>query len=371
MLESARWFGSPTELSIAKLRMSMSVFTDTAFDDHERVLFCRDATTGLQAIIAIHSTALGPAAGGCRTWNYANETEALHDVLRLSQGMSYKNAMAGLTFGGGKAVIMKTSDFNGSDALYERFGRFVDTLNGDYITAEDVGMTEQIMQTIARTTKHVTGLPTEGGKAGGDPSPKTAFGIFCGVEAAVRFKLNRDTVSGLSVAVQGVGNVGYQLCKLLYEGGASLKVSDIDDERVQRVCDEFGATRVALNDVLYQPVDVLAPCALGAILNGTTIPKIQAAIIAGGANNQLETLADGQRLTDAEILYAPDYVINSGGIINVSCEYKGDVEDEAAMQLVAEIGPRLVRIFEESAKNGDPTNVIADAQARQIIAAAG
>ncbi|MCH8117310.1 MAG: Glu/Leu/Phe/Val dehydrogenase [Proteobacteria bacterium] len=348
----------------------MSVFTDTAFDDHERVLFCSDAKTGLQAIIAIHSTALGPAAGGCRMWNYASDAEALHDVLRLSQGMSYKNAMAGLHFGGGKAVIMKTSDFNGSDALFERFGGFVDTLNGDYITAEDVGMTVQIMQTIARTTKHVTGLPTAGGKAGGDPSPKTAFGIFCGIEAATRFKLDRHDVSGLSVAVQGVGHVGYHLCKLLVEAGASLKVADIDDARVQRISDEFGATGVGPDEILYQSVDVLAPCALGAILNRTTIPKLQTAIIAGGANNQLETLEDGQRLADAGILYAPDYVINGGGIINVACEYDGDIGDEGVMQLVAEIGPRLMGIFEEAARKGEPTNVIADAQARQIIAAA-
>lgn len=348
----------------------MSVFADTAFDDHERVLFCSDAKTGLQAIIAIHSTALGPAAGGCRMWNYASAAEALHDVLRLSQGMSYKNAMAGLHFGGGKAVIMKTSDFNGSDALFERFGGFVDTLNGDYITAEDVGMTVQIMQTIARTTKHVTGLPTAGGKAGGDPSPKTAFGIFCGIEAAARFKLDRQDVSGLSVAVQGVGHVGYQLCKLLVEAGASLRVADIDDARVQRICDEFGATGVAPDDILNQPVDVLAPCALGAILNRTTIPKLQTAIIAGGANNQLETLEDGQRLADAGILYAPDYVINGGGIINVACEYNGDIGDEGVTQLVAEIGPRLTRIFEEAARKGEPTNVIADAQAQKIIAAA-
>ena len=348
----------------------MSVFTDTAFDDHERVLFCSDAKTGLQAIIAIHSTALGPAAGGCRMWNYASDAEALHDVLRLSQGMSYKNAMAGLHFGGGKAVIMKTSDFNDSEALFERFGSFVDTLNGDYITAEDVGMTVQIMQTIARTTKHVTGLPTAGGKAGGDPSPKTAFGIFCGIEAAARFKLDRHDVSGLSVAVQGVGHVGYHLCKLLVEAGASLKVADIDDARVQRICDEFGVTGVAPDEILYQSVDVLAPCALGAILNRTTIPKLQTAIIAGGANNQLETLEDGQRLADAGILYAPDYVINGGGIINVACEYDGDIGDEGVTQLVAEIGPRLTGIFEEAARKGEPTNVIADAQARQIIAAA-
>ncbi len=348
----------------------MSVFTDSAFDDHERVLFCRDAATGLQAIIAIHSTALGPAAGGCRMWSYANDAEALHDVLRLSQGMSYKNAMAGLHFGGGKAVIIKSSGCNGSDALFERFGRFVDTLNGDYITAEDVGMTVQIMQTIARTTKHVTGLPTENGKAGGDPSPKTAFGIFSGIEAAVRFKLDRNTVSGLSVAVQGVGHVGYHLCRLLSEAGASLKVADIDDARVRKVCDEFGAKKTAPDDILYQSVDVVAPCALGAILNATSISKLQAPIIAGGANNQLETLADGQRLADAGILYAPDYVINAGGIVNVACEYEGDIGDDGVMKLVAEIGPRLTGIFEEAARKGEPTNVIADAQACQIITAA-
>ena len=193
---------------------------------------------------------------------------------------------------------------------------------------------------------------------------------FSGIEAAARFKLDRHDVSGLSVAVQGVGHVGYHLCKLLVEAGASLKVADIDDARVQRICDEFGATGVAPDEILYQSMDVLAPCALGAILNRTTIPKLQTAIIAGGANNQLETLEDGQRLADAGILYAPDYVINGGGIINVACEYDGDIGDEGVTQLVAEIGPRLTGIFEEAARKGEPTNVIADAQARQIIAAA-
>ena len=348
----------------------MSVFSDPAFDDHERVVFCRDAPTGLYAIIAIHSTALGPGAGGCRLWNYADDREALNDVLRLSQGMSYKNAMAGLRFGGGKAVIIKTPDFVSSDALYERFGAFVDTLGGDYITAEDVGMTMDIMQMIARQTRHVTGLPPESGKAGGDPSPKTAYGIFCGIEAAVAAKLERDSLEGLRVAVQGAGHVGYYLCKRLHEAGASLIVSDLDESRVQRVCTEFEARRSEPEDVLFQDVDVVAPCALGAVLDEQSIPQIRAAIVAGGANNQLRTPEDGQRLIDAGILYAPDYVINGGGIINVACEYYGDVDDAGVMELVAKIGPRLTKIFDEAARTGEPTNEVADRQARNTIAAA-
>ena len=348
----------------------MSVFSDPAFDDHERVLFCRDEPTGLFAIIAIHSTALGPAAGGCRLWTYADDREALHDVLRLSQGMSYKNAMAGLRFGGGKAVIIKTPDFVASDALYERFGAFVDTLGGDYITAEDVGMTMDVMQRIARQTRHVTGLPPESGKAGGDPSPKTAYGIFCGIKAAVAAKLGSDKLDGLRVAVQGVGHVGYYLCKHLHDAGASLVVSDLDDARVQRVCDEFAATSSPPDEILFQDVDVVAPCALGAILDEQSIPRIKAAIIAGGANNQLRRPEDGSRLTEAGILYAPDYVINGGGIINVACEYYGDVDDAGVMQLVANIGPRLAGIFDEAARTGEPTNVVADRQARKIIAGA-
>jgi len=341
---------------------------DPAFDDHERVVFCRDAATGLNAIIAIHSTALGPAAGGCRLWNYETEDAALHDVLRLSQGMSYKNAMAGLNFGGGKAVIIKTPDFDGSEALYEKFGEFVEGLDGEYITAEDVGMSVSIMETVARRTKHVTGLPRTDSHAGGDPSPKTAFGVFKGIEAAAQFKLDRDDVRGLTVAVQGVGNVGYHLCRYLAGAGAKLIVTDIDDARVAKVCDQFGATAAPLDEILSQDADVFAPCALGAILNEQSIPGLKVSIVAGGANNQLETDADGQRLTDAGILYAPDYVINGGGIINVASEYAGNVEDAEVEKLVAEIGPRLTKIFELAADSGKPTNVIADAQARKLIA---
>ncbi len=348
----------------------MAAFDDSAFDNHERVVFCHDANTGLKAIIAIHSTALGPAAGGTRLWSYANDDEALHDALRLSQGMSYKNAMAGLKFGGGKAVIMKSEGFVGTDALYERYGEFVGQLNGDYVTAEDVGMSVEIMEKVAKTTKYVAGLAQQGGQAGGDPSPKTSFGIFTGIEAAVRFKLGNESVNGLTVAVQGVGHVGYFLCQYLHEAGAKLIVADIDGERVQRVADEFGATGVGLDELLSQDVDVIAPCALGAILNEHSIPRLKSAIIAGGANNQLETLEDGQRLHDAGILYAPDYVINGGGIINVASEYYADATDEEVFDRIAAIGPRLTDIFKESAATGQPTNVVADAQARKIIASA-
>ncbi len=348
----------------------MTVFSDSAFDDHERVLFCRDVDTGLKAIIAIHSTALGPAAGGTRLWNYASDAEALHDVLRLSQGMSYKNAMAGLHFGGGKAVIMKTPDFKGDDAVYERFGEFVDSLGGAYITAEDVGMTVGIMETVARKTRYVTGLPVAPGKAGGDPSPKTAFGILRGIEAAARFRLGRSDLDGLTVAVQGVGKVGYNLCSLLHDAGAKLVVADIEDDRVRLACDNFAATASSFDEILFEPVDVLSPNALGAVLTRTSIPRLQAKIVAGGANNQLETPEDGQRLARREILYAPDYVINGGGIINVACEYEGKLDDAAVMALVAQIGPRLTGIFEAAKLSGEPTNVVADREARRIIAAA-
>jgi leucine dehydrogenase len=347
----------------------MAAFDDIAFDNHERVVFCHDPNTGLKAIIAIHSTALGPAAGGTRLWSYDSDDAALHDVLRLSQGMSYKNAMAGLKFGGGKAVMIRTPDFEPTDALFERYAEFVDQLNGDYVTAEDVGMKVEYMDMIARKTKYVAGVSQQEGKAGGDPSPKTSYGIFKGIEAAVKFKLGSDSVAGLKIAVQGVGNVGYHLCAFLNEAGAKLVVADIDEARVNRVIDEFGANAVGLDELLKQDVDVIAPCALGAIFNERSIPELKTTILAGGANNQLETPADGQRLYDAGILYAPDYVINGGGIINVASEYYGDLTDDEIWDRIAEIGPRLTGIFEESASTGQPTNIVADEMARKIIAA--
>jgi len=346
----------------------MAAFDDSAFADHERVIFCCDAATGLQAIIAIHSTTLGPAAGGTRLWAYESDDAALHDALRLSQGMSYKNAMAGLKFGGGKAVIIKTPDFVGSEALYEKFGEYVDQLSGSYVTAEDVGMSVEIMEIVSRKTKYVSGLSKKEGRAGGDPSPKTSYGIFKGIEAAVEFQLGKDSVAGLTVAVQGAGHVGYYLCQYLSEAGAKLLVADIDDTRVKRVADEFGAKGVALDGILQQEADVVAPCALGAILNERSIPELRTTIIAGGANNQLETEADGQRLSDAGILFAPDYVINGGGIINVASEYYGDMNEDEVMQKVAAIGPRLAGIFAAARDSGRPTNIVAEEQARKIIA---
>lgn len=349
----------------------MAAFEDPAFDDHERVVFCHDAATGLKAIIAIHSTALGPAAGGTRLWAYESDAAALHDGLRLSHAMSYKNALAGLRFGGGKAVIIRSPDFAGTEALYERYGEFVNDLDGQYVTAEDVGMSVEIMEMIARKTRYVSGLSPRDGQAGGDPSPKTAFGIFKGIEAAAAFALDRDAVAGLTVAVQGVGNVGYHLCRYLAEAGASLKVADIDESRVRRASDEFGAEAVGLDDITGCECDVLAPCALGATINERSIPGLQAPVVAGGANNQLETPADGQRLAAAGILYAPDYVINAGGIVNVASEYYGDADDDEVMARVAKIGPRLTGIFEAAGESGKPTNVVADEMAREIIARAG
>ncbi len=348
----------------------MAAFEDPAFDDHERVIFCRDAQTGLKAIIAIHSTALGPAAGGTRLWAYETDDAALHDVLRLAQAMSYKNAMAGLRFGGGKAVIIKGDDFEGSADLYEKYGEFVDQLNGDYVTAEDVGMSVEIMEIVARRTRYVSGLTAKAGHAGGDPSPKTAYGIYKGIESAVRFQLGRNSIEGLKVAVQGVGNVGYHLCRYLSDAGAKLIVSDIDQARVKRACDEFGATPAGVDEIVMQEADVLAPCALGATISAATIPTLKATIVAGGANNQLDTPEDGQRLADAGILYAPDYVINGGGIINVASEYFDDADDDEVMRRVAEIGPRLTGIFESARKSGKATNVVADEMAREIIASA-
>lgn len=345
----------------------MAAFDDPAFDAHEKIVFCHDAETGLRAIIAIHSTVLGPGAGGTRLWAYESDDAALHDVLRLSQGMSYKNAMAGLKFGGAKAVIIKTPDFDGSPALFEKYGEFVDQFNGSYVTAEDVGMSVEIMDLVARRTRYVAGVSKQGGGAGGDPSPKTAYGIFKGIEAAVEFKLGSDSVDGLTVAVQGVGNVGYHLCRYLDDAGAKLVVADMNEERARLARDEFGAETVALDDILFVEADVVAPCALGAVLNEHSIPRLRTTVVAGGANNQLETTTDGQRLRDAGILYAPDYVINGGGIINVASEYYGDADDAEVMRRVAAIGPRLTKIFEEAEKTGKPTNIVADAQARRLI----
>ena len=346
----------------------MSVFDHSEFDQHESVHYFHDAATGLRAIIAIHSTALGPGAGGCRRWQYASDDLALTDVLRLSRGMTYKNAIARLPFGGGKSVILADDATPKSPKLFHAFGRLVESLGGRYITAEDVGCSVEDMRHVREETRHVSGLPKSGDSAGGDPSPVTALGVFLGIESAVRARLGRESLEGIRVAVQGVGHVGLHLCHLLHEAGASLIVADVNQEHLKQASDELPVTVVAPTELLYSDVDVLAPCALGNIFTSVTIPKLKAKVIAGAANNQLATEADGARLTARDILYAPDYVINAGGIISVAHEYFGESSEDHVQEAVERIPRRLETIFSRSQETGKPTNVIADEVARKIVA---
>jgi leucine dehydrogenase len=346
----------------------MGVFEMPEFDRHEAVLFHHDAATGLRAIVALHSTVLGPAAGGCRMWAYPSSSEAVTDVLRLSRGMSYKNAMAELAFGGGKAVII--ADPRRAKAppeLFEAFGRFVNSLAGRYITAEDVGTTTADMESVARQTRYVSGLPRHSAGVGGDPGPKTALGVYLGIKAAAKFRLGRTELQDLQVAVQGVGGVGYHLCRLLAAEGARLWVADVRPAATERVADEYGATPIAAAEVLHQAVDVFAPCALGAILNAQSIPHLQAKVVAGAANNQLALDRDGLALHASGILYAPDYVINAGGIINVFHEYHGASNEAQVQAAIAAIPARLTDIFERSRRENRPTNAVADELARKRL----
>jgi len=347
----------------------MSFFENTANQGHESVHQFYDPKTGLKAIIAIHSTALGPAGGGCRMWQYESEAQATRDALRLSRGMTYKNAMAGLPMGGGKAVILANPDQPASDELFHAFGRCVDSLGGRYVTAEDVGVSVDNMRLIKQVTEFVAGLPHAEGIAGGDPSPWTADGVFLGIRAAVKHRFGSDTLDNLRVAVQGVGKVGYDLCRQLHAAGASLVISDVNQQSLKRAQSEFGAQVVAPEEILFADVDVLAPCAMGAILDEQSIADIRASVIGGAANNQLATEQDGQRLFDRGILYAPDYVINAGGIISVSLEYMGDKPESEVHAQIALIPGRLAEIFAASDQQQVPTNVIADEMAESIVAA--
>jgi len=347
----------------------MTFFEDTENRGHESIhQFC-DPQTGLKAIIAIHSTTLGPAAGGCRMWAYDKEADALKDALRLSRGMTYKNAMAGLPLGGGKAVILADPDHPPSDDLFQVFGRCVDSLGGRYITAEDVGVTVDNMRQIKQVTDFVAGLPPAQGSAGGDPSPWTADGVFLGIRAAVKHRLGSSSLDNLRVAVQGVGKVGYDLCRQLHAAGASLVISDVNEQALARAQAEFGAQVVPPGQILFEDVDVLSPCAMGAILDAQSIPDIRASVIGGAANNQLATEADGQLLFDRNILYAPDYVINGGGIISVSLEYMGDRTESEVHAQIALIPERLTDIFVTADQQQTPTNVVADSMAESIVAA--
>lgn len=346
----------------------MSVFSAVSFHDHEQVVFCRDIKAGLSAIIAIHDRTLGPAVGGCRMWPYDSDDEALYDVLRLSRGMTYKSAVAGLALGGGKSVIIGDPATEKTEALFSAMGEFIESLGGRYWGAEDVGMSVQNLESIATKTSYVAGL-SKGHAASGDPSPFTALGVFEGIRAAVKYRLQRDSLEGLKVAVQGVGNVGYHLCEHLAGAGVQLFVSDINAHNVNRTVEAFGATVVDPSAIHAQAVDVFSPCALGAILNKTSIPQIQAKVIAGGANNQLAENRDGEQLMKAGIVYAPDYVINAGGIINVESEVLGSYNREIILEKVHRIHDTLLEIFARASRDNKPTGVISDEMARDIILA--
>jgi leucine dehydrogenase len=338
----------------------MSVFNNPDFDGHENVVFGCDEATGLKCIIGIHNTNRGPALGGSRFWNYENEQAAITDVLRLSKGMTYKAAVTGLKLGGGKSVIIGDPKKIKTPDLMRAFGRIIERLNGSYITAEDVGTTVQDMDYIRESTAHVRGKST----GTGNPSPVTAYGTFMGLKAAVKHKLGTDDLTGLRVAVQGVGNVGYYLCKDLHEAGAKLVVTDINEDAVKRVVEEFGATAVGLGDIYTQDVDVYAPCALGATVNDVTLDLLKAKIIAGAANNQLAEAKHGQSVKDLGILYAPDYVINAGGLINVYNETP-DYDPAVVNEQVEGIYDTLLEIFQRADKDNKPTSVIADTMAEE------
>jgi len=337
------------------------------FDAHEQLAFFTDPAIDFKAIVAVHSTHLGPAAGGARFWHYVEDDQALTDALRLSRGMSYKNAMAGLPLGGGKTVVLANKDRTKSPELLAAFGRAVDSLGGRYITAEDVGMSVADMIEVARHTKYVAGLPVGEGQVGGDPGPHTSLGVFLGLKAAVRRKLGKDSVAGLHIALQGAGSVASGVARHAAAEGARLSIADVDADRAQELASVVEGTVVDPAEIMTLEADVLSPCALGAILTEQSIASLNVPIVAGGANNQLATPGDGDRLHARGILYAPDYVINAGGIINVSTEYLGDGGPDLVRSRIAAIPDRLEQIWAESDSSGrDPADV-ADAMAQRLI----
>ncbi len=349
--------------------MPNNVFDNLASKDHEQVIYCSDASAGLKAIVAIHNTSLGPALGGCRMWQYDNEDDALKDVLRLSRGMTYKAAVAGLNLGGGKAVIIGDSKKEKSEILFRAFGRFVAGLAGRYITAEDVGTSVRDMEWVRMETPHVTGISRSLGGSG-DPSPVTAFGVFQGMRAAAKNAFGRDSLSGLTVAVQGAGQVGTHLAKHLTQDGAKVMICDIDAESVKRAVNETRCEGVSPEEIYDVKCDIFAPCALGATINSKTLPRLKAKIIAGAANNQLEDDVTSTKLGELGILYAPDYVINSGGLINVANELEGYNQDRA-LQQAGNIYQIITRVFQLATEQRLSTVKAADKLAQERIAAIG
>ncbi|MEK9844498.1 Glu/Leu/Phe/Val dehydrogenase dimerization domain-containing protein [Thalassospira sp.] len=343
----------------------MNVFSDTAFDGHEQVVFASDETTGLKTIIAVHNTNLGPSLGGCRMWPYASEQEAIHDVLRLSRGMTYKSALANLPLGGGKSVIIGDPRSQKTPELFRAMGRAVEQVGGRYIVAEDVGTSPEDMEQIASQTKHVGGINDGSDPARtGDPSPFTAYGVFIGLKEAARFKFGSDDLTGLRVAVQGLGHVGYHLCQMLHDAGAKLIVADLNNNSVTAAVNAFGATTVSVDDILATEADILAPCALGGVINDKTIEKLRVGIIAGAANNQLEHDRHGDMLREAGILYAPDYVINAGGVVEVHYCREGKPVAETNKHIEG-IAITVREIFERAKQQNLSTGFVADRLAEE------
>lgn len=331
---------------------------------HEQVLFCNDEKTGLRAIIAVHNTVCGPALGGTRMWQYDNEADALRDVLRLSRGMTYKNSISGLNLGGGKAVIIGNSRTDKSPDLFRRFGEFVDSLNGKYITAEDVGISPDDMVHVAEKTKHVAGLP---GKSG-DPSPVTAYGVYMGMKAAAKAQFGSDSLRGRKVAVQGVGHVGEYLVGHLAKEGAEVFISDMHEPTLNNVASKYGTTIVGLDEIYTLDVDIYAPCALGATVNDETLSRLKCSIIAGAANNQLEDEAKhGEQVRSMGIIYAPDYLINAGGVMNCYGEVAG-MDQETVMKMAENIYNTTLEIIQRSKDEGLPTYLVANRMAEKRIA---
>lgn len=333
--------------------------------DYEQVVFCQDKTSGLKAIIAIHDTTLGPALGGARMWSYASEEQAIEDALRLARGMTYKNAAAGLNLGGGKTVIIGDPFKDKNEEMFRALGRFIQGLNGRYITAEDVGTTVTDMDLIHEETDYVTGISPSFGSSG-NPSPVTAYGVYLGMKAAAKEAFGTDSLQDRTIAVQGLGNVAYTLCEYLYNEGAKLVVTDINKNAVERVVNDFNAVAVDPGDIYSQDVDIFAPCALGAIINDETIPQLKAKVIAGSANNQLKDSAHGDLIHEMGIVYAPDYVINAGGVINVADELYG-YNRERAMKRVEAIYDSISKIFEISKRDKIPTYLAANRLAEERI----
>lgn len=341
----------------------MTVFSSGEFRNHEQVVFCSDKATGLKGIIAIHNTKRGPAVGGCRMWPYASEEEALTDVLRLSRGMTYKTAILNLNYGGGKSIIIGDPKKHKSQDLLRAMASFVESLGGKYIIAEDVGISDKDVETFNQVTDHVTGLPS----ISGDPSPATAFGVYHGIKASVQYKLGRDNLSGLKVSVQGTGKVGFELCRLLHEAGAKLFVSDIHEESLQQAKKLFNAQIVDLDEIYGLDVDIYAPCALGAVVNDKTIDQFKAKIIAGSANNQLDRRKHGDILHEKDILYVPDYVINAGGVINIS-EERPFYSKERAYNRISKIYNTLLQIYQRAEQDNIPPYRAADELAEERFA---